>query len=122
MPRHTHPRPRRKHGRGHLRHHHDRIAATRWSAAVTRYRASSWSGHAAHPEDVRRNPDAHPFAWPFGLPVNAFTSNPFTRCSCDLCSVPGAERRRARRVAQRQWRQEAQEDVANWVDRVRDGQ
>ncbi|MCK9249463.1 MAG: hypothetical protein M0P31_10885 [Solirubrobacteraceae bacterium] len=111
MPRHTHPRPRRKHGRDHIRFQRDRWATIRWGQAVGRYGTADWDRAAPHPEDVRRDPGAHPFSWPFTLPRNAFTRNPFNRCSCWMCSPTRAERRKQRRADTARWRADVRRDL-----------
>jgi hypothetical protein len=113
MPRHTHPRPRRKHSRGHTRYHRDRYITKRWRLAkriysdelVLRYYwdprlvsecddvrirnlLHSLDGATViHPEVIRHLPtDAvSPGLWPFYLERNRFARNRFNTCSCLLC-------------------------------------
>lgn len=113
MPRHTHPRPRRKHSRAHTRYHRDRYIKKRWRLAKRMYSDEFalkyyWDPrlvgehddihmrnllHALtaptiiHPEVIRRWPrDAVlPALWPFYLERNRFARNPFNTCSCLLC-------------------------------------
>jgi hypothetical protein len=93
MPRHTYPRPRRKHSRAHTRYHRDRYISKRWRLAKRIYGDDfvlkyHWDprpvgdgqdllmrnlAHALgapvflHPEVVRRLPrsEAPPAVWPF---------------------------------------------------------
>ena len=113
MPRHTHPRPGRKHPRAHTRYHRDRYISKRWRLAKRIYGDDfmltyHWDprpvgeradllmrslAHALgapvflHPEVVRRLPSAEapPALWPFYLDRNRFARNPFNTCSCLLC-------------------------------------
>ena len=100
MPRHTHPGPVRKHSRAHLREQRSRFIVRNWGKSKRRY-GYSWIV-SLHPEVARRQPD-HPDAWwPFDLPANVLTRNPFNRCSCEMCSVR-PEHRRLRRHREDQW-------------------
>lgn len=113
MPRHTHPRPRRKHSRAHIRYHRDRYIKKRWRLAKRIYSDEFMLRHywdprlvgenddvhmrnllhtlnarvVIHPEVIRRLPRTSPAPalWPFYLERNRFARNPFNTCSCLLC-------------------------------------
>ena len=113
MPRHTHPRPRRKHSRAHTRYHRDRYIKKRWRLAKRIYSDDFalryyWdprlvgqhddiqmrnllyaldARNVIHPEVIRQLPRAAvtPALWPFYLERNHFARNPFNTCSCALC-------------------------------------
>lgn len=106
MPRLTHPRPLRKHDRGHIRFQRERYELRRWRQARDRY--DNWPFGAGQPQVIAQDRTVND--WPFNLPSGRFSRNVFTRCSCELCSAPAHERRADRRRANRVWRQ--QEDEA----------
>ncbi|MDP9399469.1 MAG: hypothetical protein M3P39_00615 [Actinomycetota bacterium] len=110
MPRHTHLRPRGKHDREHTRLQRERYERRRWRQVEQWQDRSRTAG--LHPETIRRERPAGLW-WPFDLEPGRFARNPFTCCSCDLCSVPAHERRAERRRAERRWRAEAQRDDAS---------
>jgi hypothetical protein len=139
MPRHTHPRPRRKHSRAHTRYHRDRYIEKRWrlakriysdEVAVRYYWDPRLIGEhvdipmrnlldaleasiVIHPEVIRRLPRAAlwPAPWPFNLDRNRFARNPFNTCSCLLCKWDKkVEPTRARE--KRGWRSHAIESVS----------
>jgi hypothetical protein len=103
LPRRTHPRPRHRHSRAHIRYQRDRYVRRRWRQAKTRY--DGWRSEMIHPEVVRRISPPGSW-WPFDLPRGAFARNPFNHCSCDLCTVPAYERRAERRRQEQRWRRE----------------
>ncbi len=117
MPRHTHPAVRSKHSRAHIREQRDRQAARRWKQAKDRY-GFSWSRHA-HPEDQRNGlADPRDIWWPFDLSANQLARNPFSLCSCELCSAPRWHRRAARRRQRPLWAAE----IADQLDSARPGE
>ena len=131
MPRHTHPRARRKHSRAHVRAQRDRYIKKRWQLGKRLYGDDFWLSrdlsapgpvdrehtqlrHAlrqvgpmvfVHPEVARRLPHWLRWQqpWPFSLEPNRFARNPYTACSCVACrSAKRADPRRARE--KRAWR------------------
>lgn len=106
MPRHTHPRPRRKHSRAHLRHHRGRVIAKRWRQAKLLRLTIGWAGDDPHPEAVRRG-DVEPLGHSvFQRPLGELDAEQAwlgcRRARCGLCHLPDAGRR-AREEAR--WRQ-----------------
>ncbi len=135
MPRRTHPRCRRTHSRAHAREQRDRYIAKRWQLGKRLYgddfllsRDLSVPGLVSdelyelrhvlrqvgpmvlvHPEVAARAP-AWIRPWPFSLEPGRFARNPYTRCSCLLCTwSKRMEPRRARE--KRRWQREAFEDL-----------
>jgi hypothetical protein len=136
VPRHTHPRPRRKHSRAHSRHQRDRYIARRWRQAKDRYgdefmlssRLTGGPGPVTdedirirhllrvvghvltmHPEDVQRLPwwvRRRYDFWPAGLDRGRFARNPFNTCGCMGCHWEKLMEPRRARV-KRQWRRAA---------------
>jgi hypothetical protein len=132
VPRHTHPRPLRKHGRDVIRFQRDRWISKRWRQSKRthgdRSRLTGWRsfdpsseealGFAArtfqapgarlfiHPEESRGAPESLGPAWPFYLPANRFARNPLNLCSCGLCRSENHGRRSRER---RLWRHDVDE-------------
>lgn len=114
MPRHTHPPARAKHSRRHTRAMRDRYVQRRWQQAKARYAHLT----AVHPDAqrdlARQDPDRYryrfgvtdtgTYGWPFTLPDSRLARNPFTLCSCWMCSWRSVDNRRRRRAEQRAWR------------------
>lgn len=87
MPRHTHPRSRHRHDRGHIRFHRDRIVAKR----ALFYRAY-----------MPTETDRHGGAWGYLEDEQAWLG--CRRARCGMCGLSMAEVKRQRRQEQRQWR------------------
>src|SRR4051812_10198188 len=113
MPRRTHPNPRNKHSRAHIRYQRRRYIGKRWRAAKRVYGDDFWlsrrlsetgpvpSEHYelrhrlrqvdpmvfVHPEVARRFPTWLWWArqWPFSLEPGRFARNPFNTCDCWDC-------------------------------------
>jgi hypothetical protein len=125
MPRHTRPRPRRKHDRAHLREQRDRYIAKRWrrakllypDAAIVRAArqpgpltddirdleqtlAACGVGWFVHPELAHGVPRALT-VWPFYLERGRFARSPFSEGSDDGKRL---DPRRARE--KREWRRD----------------
>ena len=139
MPRRTHPRPRRKHSRAHIRYQRDRYIRKRWQLGKRIWGDDFWLSrelsqpgpvemeHDAlrhllrqvgpmifvHPEVARRLPDWASWAkpWPFNHEPGRFVRNPYTLCSCVNCTwSKRMDPRRARE--KRDWRKRMESDNA----------
>ena len=113
MPRHTHPKPRSKHSRGHIRYQAHRYAHRRWARAKRLWSTpfdltydpygflprpseselerlqvtlgQSGPVYFIHPEVAWKV--GEPFApWPFNRPRSSFARNPWNLCSCWMCA------------------------------------
>lgn len=110
MPRHTHPEFACKHSRAHLYEQRSRFIRRNWQRAKQRY-GTSYRRYSLHPEVQRATPEDPDAWWPFNLPANMLTRNPFNLCSCPMCSHRPGERRRRRRQEERWLRGDVQDQL-----------
>ena len=143
MPRRTHPRPRAKHPRGETRYQRERYIRKRWRLGKRLYGDDFWLSrelsrpgpveaeherlrHAlgqvgpmlfVHPEVARRLEGwaRWPALWPFSLEPGRFARNPYTRCSCGVCTWEKRfEPRRARE--KRAWHRRVEAELLDRGD------